>query len=158
MKIHLRKTISGFEPSDDNAKKYHNKFKIGDIYHLDVGHFNDQRTAELNALYWVILGICVENNDNYINTKQLHIVIKKVLGVVEVVYNPVINAMEEFVNSTSFESIKDNKIFYQYFKDSMEFIKQYILPGVTEYELIEVACKRAPLTYNKEWINQTYKK
>jgi len=157
MKIKIIKTLNGWSPADDESKKYHNKFKLGDIYHMDVSRFQDQRTIELNGLYWSILKIVVDNQESFISDKQLHIRIKKVLGIVEKVYNPLTFAMDEEVGSTAFDKM-DNELFKKYFKDSMEFIKRYVLPGVTEYELIEAACKRMNLrAENRKWVNENYK-
>lgn len=143
---------------DEEAVKYHRKFKTGDIYNLDISRLRDQRTAELNALYWSILKIVVENQNDFVSDKQLHHYIKKVLGIVEKIYNPKTKQNEEVVGSTSFESMK-NEPFKAFFKDALELIKRYILPGVTEYELIEAACQRQPLFQqdNQKWINENYR-
>lgn len=158
MKIKIFKTLSGWSPYDNESVIYHKKFSLDDIYHMDVSRFKDQRTIELNGLYWSILTIVVENQNYFVNKKQLHIRIKKVLGIVEKVYNPIIMQMEEEVGSTAFDKM-DNETFKQYFKDAVEFIKRYVLPGVTEFELIEAACKRSVLREeNRKWINDNYKR
>ena len=158
MKIKVRKTLTGWAPADEEGEKYHKKYKLGDIYSLDMSRFRDQRTVELNGLYWSVLRIVIVNQEEFISTKQLHFYIKKVLGIVEEIYNPKSKKMEEVVGSTSFDSMK-NEEFKDYFKDSIELIKRYVIPGVTEYDLIEAACNRGPLMPdNQQWINENYRK
>ncbi len=158
MKIKVKKTFNGWSPADDEALKYQKKFNIGDYYHIDIARFKDQRTVELNALYWCILKIVIPNQEAYVSDKHLHKIMKKTLIIVEPIYNPVTDAMESDYASTAFENMK-NEPFKLYFKDSLEFIKRYVLPGVTEYELIESACQRMSLSAdNREWIEKNYGK
>ena len=157
MKIKVRKTLNGWMPADEESIKYHHKFNLNDIYHIDVSRFKDQRTIELNGLYWAILNIVVENQEIYVSDKHLHKIMKKTLIIVEPLYNPVTDAMEADEASTAFENM-DNDLFKAYFKDALQFIQIYVLPGVTEYELIEAACKRMPLrAENRNWVNENFK-
>lgn len=135
--ITLVKTFGGwvYDPGSDKAIDYHKKGKIGDYYHVDISKFKDQRNARLNSKYWVLLKVAVENQDIFINTEQLHIRIKKVLGIVENVYNPITLAMEEEVGSTVFEKM-DNDTFNRYFNDALTFIIRYVVVGSTETELL----------------------
>ena len=157
MKIKVKKTFNGWVPADDEATKYQRKFNIGDYYHIDIARFKDQRTVELNALYWCILKIVIPNQEVYVSDVHLHKIMKKTLIIVEPIYNPVTDAMESDYASTAFENMK-NEPFKKYFKDSLEFIKVYVLPGVTEYELIESACQRMTLSAeNRKWVDENYK-
>ncbi|MCK4518427.1 hypothetical protein KAT92_06625, partial [Candidatus Babeliales bacterium] len=112
MEVTVTKTFGGWvpDPGDDKSKDYHKKGKIGDYYHIKIAKFQDQRNVKLNSKYWVLLKVAVENQELFINTKQLHIRIKRVLGIVEEVYNPITKAMEEEVGSTDFTSM-DNSVF-----------------------------------------------
>lgn len=158
MKIKLKKTLFGWTPADEEAIKYHRKFKLGDIYKLDISRLRDQRTVELNGLYWCVLKVVIPNQEAFVSDTQLHFWIKKTLGIVEKMYNPKTGQNEEVVGSTSFESMKNEK-FKLYFKDAIEIIKRYILPGVTEFELIEAACQRTTIgAENQSWIDDNYRR
>ncbi len=137
MDITLVKTFGGwvYDPGNDKAIDYHKKGKIGDYYHVKIAKFRDQRNVRLNSKYWVMLQVAIENQDIFINKEQLHIRIKKVLGIVEQVYNPVTMAMEEEVGSTAFEKMS-NEVFNRYFNDALTFIIKYVVVGATPDEIL----------------------
>ena len=137
MEVSVVKKFGGWvpDPGSDKAKDYQKKGKIGDLYHIKIARFQDQRNAKLNSKYWVLLKVAVENQDIFINSQQLHIRIKKVLGIVENVYNPITLAMEEEVGSTAFEKM-DNETFNRYFNDALTFIIKYVVIGASENEIL----------------------
>ncbi len=134
MKINLIKTLSGWSPSDESATKYHHKFKLGDIYHMDVTRYKDQRNAKLLAKYWVMVGVVLDNQEKYRTKDQLHIVIKRCLGVVEEIYNPITNSIDIDTGSVSFSKM-DEAIFQQFYKDALTFCCRYVITGASPDEV-----------------------
>lgn len=138
MEVIVTKTFGGWvpDPGDDKSKDYHKKGKIGDYYHIKIAKFQDQRNVKLNSKYWVMLKVAVENQDKFLSDKQLHIRIKRVLGIVEQVYNPITLSMEEEVGSTAFEKMS-NEVFRRYFNDALTFIIRYVVVGASEDEILK---------------------
>lgn len=134
MKIKIYKTISGWSPYDEEGQSYHRKFKLNDVYHLNVSRFKDQRNVQLNAKYWKMLSVVLENQEKYHTKEQLHILAKRVLGVLEEIYNPIMDKITFEIGSTSFE--KMNEISFQkFYKDALTFFCRYVVVGASPEEI-----------------------
>lgn len=143
MKIDVTKTISGWSPIDDKSKSYHKKFKLGDIYHIDVTHYKNQRNAKLNSKYWKMLSVVVENSAEFKRDEDLHYMIKRCFRITEEVYNPVKKEIELKIGSTSFDKMSDDD-FNKFYSDAVSFCCKYVITGTDEEELKQAVDQLLP--------------
>lgn len=64
MKVYLRKTLSGWEPADDEAKAVYRKHKLGDVVRGDI---TKPRNYQHHKQYFALLNLTYENQDRYRN-------------------------------------------------------------------------------------------
>lgn len=81
-----------------------------------------------------MLSVIIENTDKYRKEEELHIIIKKCLGIIEEIYNPKTRENDIVVGSTSFLKMSEDD-FRQFYQDAVTFCCRYIVTGTTEQEI-----------------------
>jgi hypothetical protein len=134
MKINITKNLSGWIPTDDDARKYHRKGKPGDIYYVEVKKYKDQRNAKLLQKYWVMLQVIVDNQENYRTKEDLHHDIKWALDITVVKQNMLTGEMIKEVGSVAFDKM-ENDDFNKFYSDAITLIVERVLIGTDPEEL-----------------------
>lgn len=133
MKAHVKKTISGWSPADQETDKYWRSGKIGDIYHFDIRRVQDQRNWRHLQKYWVMLEEVTRNQERYRTKEELHDAIKRELGIVEIREDMKGNKFK-IVGSVSMNKMNQEE-FNLFYSDAINLILRYVLIGTTEEEL-----------------------
>lgn len=63
-RIYLRKTLTGFEPADDEARELHRKYKLGEVYRADVVK---PRSYQHHKLCMALLALTFQNQEQFTN-------------------------------------------------------------------------------------------
>jgi hypothetical protein len=79
-RVYLRKTLTGFEPADDESKEAWRKFKLGEIYRGDVVK---PRSYRHHKLCFALLSLTYQNQDKYTNFEQFRKAVALAAGHVE---------------------------------------------------------------------------
>lgn len=133
-----RKTLSGYTPHSDAAKAAWAKGKPGELIKMDVKR---PRNLAHNALYWVILGMVVENSETFDRAEDLHLAIKAALDLGK--WIDVGGTRPLFIEqSTSFGAMSQVE-FDKFFNDAMQVIDRYWLPVGVETLLSEGKARAA---------------
>lgn len=134
MKVDVIKTFSGWSPYDDKAKAYHKKFNIGDFYHLDIQHYQDQRVKKHLEKYWVLLQMIIDNQEIYRTKEDLHHDIKWKLDITVVRQNMITGEMLKEVGSVAFDKMNQEQ-FDRFYSDAINVIAKYVIKGTTPEEI-----------------------
>ena len=134
MKAKLKKTLQGWSPSDEKSIFYHKKFNIGDIYHIDIKHYHDQRIQKMLAKYWVMLQLAVDNSEKYRDKETLHHDIKWALDITIVKQNLITGEMIKQVDSVALDAM-DQPTFENYYSDAKNVIAHHVITGTTPDEI-----------------------
>lgn len=133
MKIYLKRTLHGFGPGNEESAKYIKKYKLGDVYYFDVKKVQKQRNWKLLQKYWVMIGICLENQEKYFDKNHLHIDIKKELNIGE--WKTRLNGENYFdVGSVAMDKMNEED-FEKFYSRAIDIVLKYVLVGTDESEL-----------------------
>lgn len=133
MKAHIKKTLSGWVPADQETEAYWKKGKLGEIFHFEVKKLQDQRNWQHLQKYWVMLETVVENQERFRTKEELHEAIKWELGIVET-RRTMQGQFYQVVGSVAMNKMEQEQ-FNRFYSDAINLIIKYILIGTTEQEL-----------------------
>lgn len=134
MKLELKKTLFGWAPFDEKAMAYHKKYAIGDVYHFDLKHYQDQRIRKHLEKYWVMLQVVIDNQENYRTKEDLHHDIKWMLDITVVRKNLMTGEIFKEVGSVAMDKMNQEE-FERFYSDAINIIMKYVLVGSTPEEL-----------------------
>ena len=134
MKIHLKRTLSGWIPADQEAVDHHKKQENGVIFHTDIKKVKDQRNWQHLKKYWTMIGIVVENQERYPDGDSLHEAIKWELDITEWRQNLSTGEMYKVVGSIAMDKMKQPE-FNRFYSKSIDVILRYVLVGTDPEEL-----------------------
>ncbi len=130
MRIDVIKTLTGWSPYCEKAKDYHKKFKVGDFYHFDIKHYQDQRVKKHLEKYWVMLGLVTDNQEIYRTKEDLHHDIKWKLDITVVKQNMMTGEMMKEVGSVAFDKMNQEE-FDRFYSDAINVIAKYVIKGIS---------------------------
>lgn len=130
-----RRTLSGFEPASDTAKRFWQETKLGDYVKLTGKR---PRNLARHNFYWKMLQVAVDNIEAFDIPKQLHLAIKATLGLGRWIEVPGASRQLFLEESTSFAKMREEE-FAEYLDAAAKAITRHWLHGVAIETLMEEA-------------------
>lgn len=134
MKVDVIKTLTGWAPYCAKSKAYHKKFNVGDFYHFNIKHYQDQRVKKHLEKYWVMIGLITENQEIYRTKEDLHEDIKWALDITEVHQNMITGEMIKKVGSVAIDKMNQEQ-FDRFYSDAINVIAKHVIKGITPEEI-----------------------
>jgi hypothetical protein len=128
-----RRTITGFEPVSDTARRFWQETKLGSVVKLDGKR---PRNLGRHNFYWKMISIAADNIEAFETADQLHTAIKATLGYGRWVTVPGASRPLFIEDSTSFAKMSEAE-FAEYLDKAAKAITRYWLNGVAVEQLME---------------------
>lgn len=126
-----RRTLSGFEPADDQAKSFFLKSKLGDIVALDGRR---PRNLKHHRKYWILMQTVVDNSDDFDTPEMVNYAVKAAMGRGKWIKPGKAKNPLFIPESISFSSM-DQEAFEVFYSQAVNVVIKHFLPGCTADQL-----------------------
>lgn len=130
MKFLARRDLGHLTPVDSAGEDALRKLKFGDIVTIEV---KKPRNGKHHRLYWALIGIVWENQEQYETPEQLHSALKIAAGIYDPLPMPG-GAIHKIPGSIAFDSM-DQTAFSAFYDRVCDLVAKHFLPGVTSEQL-----------------------
>jgi|SRR5689334_11945381 hypothetical protein len=129
--MHLKRTLNGFAPADQESADAMKGYRIGDTYRAKVVKPREHKN---NARWWKLCEIIRDNTEGYASKEQVSDHIKILCGHTTTVASRATGEMYHLPNSISFSAL-DEIEFQEVWRRAIRAVDEHILPGVGEQEI-----------------------
>lgn len=130
MKFLARKDLGHLSPVDPAGEEALRKLKFGDVVTVEI---KKPRNGNHHRLYWALLGVVFDNQEQYETVEQLHSALKIAAGIYDPLTMPN-GTVYKIPGSIAFDKM-DQTEFSAFYDRVCDLIAQHFLPGVTSAEL-----------------------
>lgn len=126
--LHLRRTLNGFAPADQEAADLMKGYKMNAVYRAKVVRPREHRN---NNRWWKLCELIRDNTEGYASKEQVSDHIKILCGHTTTVTSKATGEMYHLPNSISFSAL-DEIEFQDVWLRAIRAVDEHILPGVGE--------------------------
>lgn len=126
-----RRTLSGFEPADEQSRSFWQKIKLGDIIALDGRR---PRNLKHHRKYWILMQIVVDNSDDFDTPEMVNYAVKAAMERGRWIKPGKAKRPLFIPESISFASM-DQEAFERFYSEAVNVVIKYFLPGCSPDEI-----------------------
>ncbi len=136
MEIYVTKTLSGLQPTDEDARKAYDKHAMGSTFPIDMP-VRTTRSGAWNRRYWVLMQMLGSNLDHVEvepgivlpirNKDDAHVAMKYATGLFDQFVTQ--SGIVRIVKSTAFDAMTPDE-WAIYWKRVLDAVHQKFLPGI----------------------------
>lgn len=129
-----RRTLSGFEPADDQARSFWQKSKPGDIIELTGRR---PRNLKHHRKYWILMQIVVDNSDDFDTPETVNYAVKAAMNRGKWIQPAKAKRALFIPESISFANM-DQEAFDRFYTEAVNAITRHFLPGCTPEQIDDI--------------------
>lgn len=138
MKINMVRTLSGWEPHDDEAVRVSRRWQVGEVCRAD---FTKPREHKSIKRYWALVKLVYSNSEQFKSMDQVHQYLKIRCGHATQIVSKSTGEIFEVADSIDYDTIDDEAQFQEIWRRVVDVVCKDILPNVTEnmieYEILK---------------------
>lgn len=130
-KLHLKRTLGGFQPADDLSAETAKRFKVGETFKAEVVKPRSRKTL---GRYWVLCQMILDNTETFRSKEQVSDYLKIRTGHSTSIVAKSTGEIFHVANSIDFDSLDETQ-FQDFWQRVCDVVVEDILPGITQSEI-----------------------